>query len=104
MLRWSLLVALAGCPAPRHYLIADVISHNGPVDDALVAIDCGLSDTAAVRTDERGHARVAVSAPDPLGCAVVVAKPGFETLRAAVASLCTAPFACPAMLFDLVQR
>jgi len=104
MLRWCLLIALAGCPAPQHYLIADVVSRDLPVDDALVAIDCGLADTAAVRTDERGRARVGVSAPDPLGCAVIVAKPGFATLRAAVASLCTAPFACPAMLFDLVPR
>ena len=104
MLRWSLLVALAGCPAPQHYLIADVVSRDVPVDDALVAVDCGLSGSAALRTDERGQARVAVRASDPFACAVVVAKPGFATLRAAVASLCTAPLACPAMLFDLVQR
>jgi len=104
MVRFAWLLLLAACPAPPHYLIADVLVGNRPVEGALVAVDCGPSVNAALRTDDSGRARVPVRYSNTGGCAVVVAMPGYETQRVVAASLCTTTSACPRMQFELEPR
>src|SRR5687767_45811 len=99
-------LALAGCPPPAHYLIADVTAANAPVSDALVAADCrrGGFDgrDAAMRTDETGRARLQLrGAPRAERCTLTVAKPGYRTVETEVVSLCTT-VACPALAIDLL--
>jgi hypothetical protein len=97
-----MLLSLAGCPPPSQYLITDVVAARAPVDDALVAADCGDYHQAARRTDDRGRARLALSGKvDPSRCLVTVAKPGYRTVETPVAATCTDATACPAMLIWL---
>jgi hypothetical protein len=100
-------LALAGCPPPTHYLIADVTAARRPVVDALVAADChGGSEIhsrgAATRTDETGRARLQLPGSERADrCAVTIGKPGFPTVETEVFSLCTTP-ACPPLAIDLL--
>jgi len=96
------LLALAGCPPPNQFLITDVVSPQAPVDDALVAADCGNYQAAARRTDDRGRARLVLAGKiDPTRCIVTVAKPGYRTVDARVWATCTDATACPPMLIWL---
>ena len=92
------LIALAGCPAPERYVVADVTANRRPVEDALVAASCGTNQNAAIRTDADGHARMRVAADR---CSLVVAKPWFPTVETGPANVCPTPMACAPMRVDL---
>ncbi len=96
------LLLLAGCPPPAQYLTADVMSAHTPVEDALVAVDCGHAGNAAYRTDADGRARVSLrsDAGGP-GCVVTVAKPGFRTIESPTPALCTTRSGCPPIAIPL---
>ena len=97
-----MMLSLAGCPPPQQYVVADVIAARVPVDDALVAADCGDYHQSARRTDDRGRARLSLSGKvDPARCLVTVAKPGYRTVDARIAATCTDATACPPMLIWL---
>ena len=99
--RFVMLLSLAGCPPPPQYYVADVISSaaRAPVEDALVAADCGRYEQAARRTDDRGRARLTLGGKvDPAHCTVTVAKPGYHSVETAVAATCTDVTACPPTL------
>ena len=106
MHRLPLLFALAGCPPPTQFLIADVTAANAPVADAMVAADCHRSDAApdaALRTDATGRARLPMRGPVSADrCSITVAKPGYPTVEADGVNLCTTS-ACPAIAIDLVS-
>jgi len=96
-----MMLSLAGCPPPPQYYVADVISSaaRAPVEDAVVAADCGHYDQAARRTDDRGRARLVFRGKvDPARCTITVAKPGYHSADTAVAATCTDVTACPATL------
>ncbi len=104
MHRLLLLFALAGCPPPTQYLIADVTAGHAPVADAMVAADCHREydgPDAALRTDTSGRVRLPmrgrVSAER---CSLTVAKPGYPTVEADGVNLCTTS-ACPAIVIEL---
>jgi hypothetical protein len=95
---YLLFLALAGCPPPMKYVVADVTSPQAPVEGALVAADCGNERTDAMRADEYGRVRMALPGRvDASHCTLTVAKPGFATLETPPGSInmCTAPNACP---------
>jgi hypothetical protein len=93
-----LLLALAGCPAPGRYIVADVTAARAPLAGALVAADCGTPHNPAQRTDEDGRARVRVA--DRETCALLVAKPGYPTVLTGPVNVCP-PGACPPTHVDL---
>jgi hypothetical protein len=105
MHRLLLLFALAGCPPPTQYLIADVTAGNAPVADAMVAADCHREydgPDAALRTDATGRARLPMRgrvAADR--CSITVAKPGYPTVEADGVNLCTTASSCPAIVIEL---
>ncbi len=88
-------LSLGGCPPPPRYVVADVISPHGPVEDALVAADCGGTTHSALRTDEEGRARVMLYGRSRLpSCTLTVAKPGYWTVVLRGANVCSTP-GCP---------
>lgn len=98
----SLLVALGGCPAGPRYLIADVVAHEAPLEGALVAAECGKLSRAALRTDDRGRARVSMRGAEAgASCTVTVAAPHHATVAVPAAGTCTAPLACPPIVVDV---
>jgi hypothetical protein len=99
-------LALAGCPGPSQYLIADVTAARRPVVDALVTADCRHGEfdrrNPTARTDETGRARLLFHSSERADrCSVTIAKPGFRTVETDVYSLCTTP-ACPPLAIDLL--
>ena len=100
MQRLLWLFLLGGCPAPMHYVVADVTASRAPVQGALVAADCGASHRAAQRTDEDGRARVRITG-EVRGCSLVVGKPGLPTVETGAVSACPTPYACPPTRVDL---
>src|ERR1043165_1810700 len=106
MRRLLLLVplALAGCPPPTQYLIADVTAGGAPVQDALVTADCAQNNYSypATRTDADGRARVQMynREIDARRCSVTVAKPGYSTVEVDAVNICTT-VACPPTQIDL---
>ena len=103
MHRWLALavLALAGCPPPPRYAVVEVYDPE-PVQDALVAADCGTYSGIAMRTDGTGRARIPIHGDiTPEHCVVTVAKPGYPTVQADPVQLCTAPNACPATIVQL---
>jgi hypothetical protein len=92
----SLLLLLAACPPPPRFVNTEVLSARGPVEDALIAADCGHYQKSARRSDEDGRTRLKLSGDaDASRCMVTVAAPGYRTIETAVANACTAPIACP---------
>jgi hypothetical protein len=94
-------LVLAGCPPPPRYAVVEVYDPE-PVQDALVATDCGKYNNNAMRTDDSGRARIRISgdiAPDR--CVVTVAKPGYPTVQASSVQLCSVATACPATIVQL---
>ena len=106
MRRLLLLVplALAGCPPPTQYLIADVTAAGAPVQDAMVTADCAQNNYSypATRTDADGRARVQMYNREinASRCSLTVAKPGYSTVEVDAVNICTTS-ACPPMAIDL---
>ena len=98
MQRLALFFALAGCPAPSRYVIADVTAHRVPVAGALVATECGATYNPAQRTDEDGRARVRMF--ENTSCSLLVAKPGYPTVVTGPVSVCPGA-TCPPTRIDL---
>ena len=84
-----------------HYFTADVMSAHAPVEDALVAVDCGHAANAAYRTDTEGRARVEVRGDAAPRCSLTVAKPGYRTVVSPTPALCTSKPACPPIAIPL---
>jgi hypothetical protein len=101
MQRLWLVLALAGCPAPSRYIIADVTASRVPVPGALVAADCGNPHEPALRTDEDGRARMMVN--DRQNCSLLVAKPGYPTVTTGPVNVCPSG-ACTPTRIDLAPR
>jgi hypothetical protein len=97
------VLALAGCPPAPRYAVVDVVDPE-PVNDALVAADCGKIYGAAARTDDTGRARLEIHPDaDPRRCTVTVAKPGYPTVATLLYALCSTVTACPPTLVQLVE-
>jgi hypothetical protein len=101
------LAALAGCPPPPRYAVVEVLGPE-PIEDALVATDCGHDAHHnwgnAVRTDDSGRVRVPVYGDMPADrCVVTVAKPGYPTVEADGVQLCSTPTACPPTIVQLFR-
>lgn len=100
----TVLPALAGCPPPTQYLIADVTAARAPIADAMVAADCHReydAPDAALRTDATGRARLPIRGRvNAERCSITVAKPGYPTVRADGVNLCTTS-ACPPIVVEL---
>ena len=93
---------LGGCPAGPRYLIADVKAHEAPLEGALVAAECGKLSRAALRTDDRGRARLSMRGTEAnASCTVTIAAPRYSTVAMPAAGTCTAPLACPPIVVDL---
>ncbi|HEY4059230.1 MAG TPA: hypothetical protein VGM39_21585 [Kofleriaceae bacterium] len=93
-------ILLCGCPPPSHYLTADVTMAHTPVAGALVAGECGTSNSAKI-TNAEGRARLRFYGNVDAGkCVVTVGIPDLPPIESHDASLCTAPDACPALTFD----
>lgn len=102
-LLYLLPLALAACPAPPRYAVVEVLG-PAPVEDALVATDCGRDRGNAMRTDEAGHVRVPVYGNMTADrCVVTVAKPGYPTVEASGLQLCSSPTACPPTIVQLFR-
>jgi hypothetical protein len=102
LLGLATLVALAGCPPPPRYAVVDVID-PAPVQDAVVASDCGEPQGTALRTDENGRARVQIFGKRSAErCVLTIAKPGYFTAIAGAVQLCTNATACPPTVVQLV--
>ena len=101
MHRLALVFALAGCPAPSRYVIADVTAARVPLPGALVATDCGAAYNPAQRTDEDGRARVRMF--EGTSCSLLVAKPGYPTVVTGPVSVCPAG-TCPPTQIDLTPN
>jgi hypothetical protein len=101
-LSYLVLFGLAGCPPPPRYVVAHVLTTTQPVENALVAIDCGAPTGGAVRTDDRGNARLRVAASASAGaCTLLAAKPGFKTAQGSGAQICDTATACPPITIQL---
>jgi hypothetical protein len=103
-LRLLVLAALAGCPPPPRYLVADVYAANAPVEHAMVAATCGGKSPRGVarRTDETGRARLELRGDMPASeCSLTIAKPGFPTIETRHASTCTSVANCPPLAIFL---
>ncbi len=96
MCRYLWLLLLTACPPPPRYVAAEVVSARAPVEDALVAAECGPWQSAARRTDEDGYARLKLPGRvDAVRCTVTVAKPGYRTVQTAGPNMCTTATGCP---------
>jgi len=103
-MRLLLLSLLAACPPPPRYVAAQVVSARAPVDEALVAADCGAWQTSARRTDEDGYTRLKVSGRvDISHCMVTVAKPGYRTVETAAGNACTTATGCQPLVIWLQE-
>lgn len=95
------VLALAGCPPPPRYAVVDVYDPR-PVQDAMVAAECGKYTGAAMRTDDAGRARLPITGVFPADrCVLTVAKPGYPTLEIGAVQLCSSPSACPSTIVEL---
>jgi hypothetical protein len=95
------VVALAGCPAPGRYVVADVTASRRPVEGALVAASCGdRYANAATRTDDGGRARMRVPSTSSY-CSLTVAKPGLPTVETGPVNVCPTTGACTPTRVDL---
>jgi len=94
------MFALAGCPAPSRYVVADVTAARAPVAGALVAADCGSQNPErrdpAQRTDEDGRARLRMATGS--NCSLLVAKPGYPTVTTGPVSVCPAGTCAPTQI------
>jgi len=98
------LFSLAGCPPPPRYVVADVYAANLPVQDAMVAAECGRQRDAALRTDDTGRVRLPINgrvAADR--CVLTIAKPGYRTVETGGVHLCTKATACPPIFVQLFE-
>jgi hypothetical protein len=98
------LFSLAGCPPPPRYVVADVFAANAPVQDAMVAADCGRERDAALRTDDTGRVRLPIrgrAAADR--CVLTIAKPGYHTVETGGVQLCSKATACPTVFVRLFE-
>lgn len=96
-------LALAGCPPPPRYANVEV-RDPAPVPDAVVAIDCGLTDSSALRTDDQGRVRIPVFGKAPADrCTLTVAKPDYPTVEVDAVQLCSTPTACPPTIVQLFR-
>jgi hypothetical protein len=102
-MRFLLLSLLAACPPPPRYVAAQVVSARAPVEDALVAAECGPWHSAARLTDDQGFTRLRLHGDvDISRCIVTVAKPGYRTVEAS-ANACTTATGCPPFIVWLQE-
>jgi hypothetical protein len=100
---FPLAVGLAGCPPAPRYANVEV-RDPGPVGDAVVAIDCGPTDAAVLRTDDQGRVRLVVHGKAPADrCTLTAVKPDHPTVEVDAVQLCSAPRACPATIIYLAR-